>query len=83
VAAGGSGRREPPPPLAQELALKKLPDFEESVFTASLRDYKGKPGGDLQLTFDVPMAEKYKALSITDTPGIMLLIHAKRLRRGS
>ncbi len=38
-------------------------------------------GGDLEITLTVQPSEKYRAISLTDAVGIMVMVQARRKRR--
>ena len=57
-----------------------IPRFESAEFSGSVRTAKLLPSGDMELTINVPMSEKYNAMALTDAVGIMVLFRAERRR---
>lgn len=79
----GSGfRDELTPAELQQEGLSQVPQFESTTFVASLKGARVTVGGDLELTVTVPITEKYRALLLTDAPGVMLVFNVRRKPRG-
>lgn len=57
------------------------PDEEIATFQAAFKGMTVARNGDLVVTFIIPQGDKYKAMPITDFPGMLLVLSAKRFRR--
>jgi hypothetical protein len=68
--------------LVGPLAAQVLPAFSEAHFLASVKSTRISTGGDMEITLSIPHSEKYRAITLTDAIGIMVVIHAERKRRG-
>lgn len=66
----------------QEAVLAQSEPFQSTSFLASLKAARVNIGGDLEITINVPLSEKYQALRMTDAPGVMLLFTVQRKKRG-
>ncbi len=57
------------------------PQFEEAVFSASMRDMRFTASGDVLLTLVVPYSDKHLAVPVSDAYGITLDVEMRRKRR--
>lgn len=55
------------------------PAFVTAAFKAYLQRAQLKAGGDLEITFGVPAAEKWEAFKVSDAAGVVLHIEVSRV----
>ena len=56
------------------------PNFEQTMFTASMRDLRFTASGDVLLTMVVPYSDKHLVVPVSDAYGINLDVDIRRKR---
>ena len=56
------------------------PNFEQTMFTASMRDLRFTAAGDVLLTMVVPYSDKHLVVPVSDAYGINLDVDIRRKR---
>lgn len=79
-----AGRPDPGPSKDEVLSERRSgvkPSFDQTMFSASMRDMRFTANGDVLLTLVVPFSDKHLVVPVSDAYGISLDVDVRRKKR--